>query len=77
MDKNQKTLHEKAIRLIEGGVAEVDSLVVRAVKVPEGYEPCFWCSMDCLCKGDIAKLCAELDLIDSNQYKLKLAWYNR
>lgn len=68
-----KELHEKAIRLIEGGVVEVDNLVVRAVKANVEYDPCKECEMDCLCKGDIAKLCDELSWFDGNQYFLKLA----
>ena len=73
MNMKQKELHEKAIRLIEGGLAEVDNLWVRAIKVPEGFNPCYECNMDCLCKGDIAELCNELSWLDKYQYLLKLA----
>lgn len=69
----QKELHEKAIRLIEGGCVEVDGLVVRAIKVPFGFDACNECDMDCLCKGDIADLCSEIDWIYDSRYLLKLA----
>lgn len=68
-----KELHEKAIRLIEGGLVEVDGLVVRAVFVPDGFDQCMHCEMDCLCKGNIASLCDEIYSISRSQYLLKLA----
>ena len=77
MDKKEKELHDKAIRLLEGGIVKVDGLVVRAVKVPEGFDPCNECNMDCLCKGDIARLCDRLSLFDGSQYLLKLAYHYR
>lgn len=69
----QKELHEKAIRLIEGGHVKVDGLYVRAVKVPDGFDACNECNMDCLCKGDMAELCNHLSWFDKYQYLLKLA----
>lgn len=69
----KKGLHDKAIRLIEGGLVEVDGLVVRAVKVPSFFDACNECEMDCLCKGDIADLCCEIEWINESHYFLKLA----
>lgn len=69
----QKELHDKAIRLLEGGFVKADGLEIRALKVTEGFDPCVQCHMDCLCKGDIAELCNILSLYNGNQYLLKLA----
>lgn len=69
----QMDLHDKAIRLIEGGLVEVDGLVVRAIKVVGGFDVCNECDMDCLCKGEIAELCGEVYEIVDSDYILKLA----
>ena len=68
-----RILHEKAIRLLEGGAVEIDNHVVRAIFVPDGFDACMECDMDCLCKGDIANLCTEVCWIADSQYLLKLA----
>lgn len=63
MDK--MTVHDKAIRLIEGGIVEVSGMNVTLGHEPYIFDPCFVCDMDCLChKGnDICELCEECDSI--------------
>lgn len=63
MDK--KTVHDKAIRLLEGGIVEVSGINVIVAHEPYIFDPCFVCDMDCLChKGnDICELCEECDSI--------------
>lgn len=65
MSKNAKTIHEKAIRLIEGGVVEISGLSVIMRHGSHIFDPCAVCDMDCLChKGnDICTLCEECDAI--------------
>lgn len=65
MSENIKTIHEKAIRLVEGGVVEVSGLSVRLVKDSNIFDPCFTCEMDCLCHfgNDMHLLCRECDII--------------
>ena len=65
MEHNNKSTHEKAIRLIEGGIVEVSGLCVRIGHSPYIFDPCFCCDMDCLChKGNsICNLCEECDSI--------------
>lgn len=65
MEDNNKSIHEKAIRLIEGGIVEVSGLCVRMGRAPLGELACYDCEMDCLChKGDsICDLCEECDNI--------------
>ena len=47
--KNKQSIHEKAIRLIEGGIVEVDGHSVRLVEMPDMFDTCNYCEMDCLC----------------------------
>lgn len=65
MSENAKTIHEKAIRLIEGGVVEISGLSVIMRHEPYIFDPCFVCDMDCLCHAgnDICNLCEECDAI--------------
>lgn len=65
MNHNHESIHEKAIRLIEGGIVEISCLCVRMGHSPYIFDPCFGCDMDCLChKGNpICDLCEECDSI--------------
>lgn len=76
MKKQLKSLHDRAIRLVEGGIVEVDGHTVRAIKAPVDEVPCFICSMDCLCHRDedteMTYLCEEVDNVGRDGYYLKL-----
>lgn len=76
MDKKQKSLHERAIRLVEGGVVQVDGFAVRAIKAPIDESPCNVCDMDCLCHRDgdteMPILCGVVDAVGKDGYYLKL-----
>ena len=65
MKDKHESVHEKAIRLIEGGIVEVSGLCVSMCHSPYIFDPCFSCDMDCLChKGNpICELCEECDSI--------------
>lgn len=65
MEHNNEGIHEKAIRLIEGGIVEVSGLCVRMGRAPGYLDSCYCCEMDCLChKGNpICDLCEECDSI--------------
>lgn len=65
MKKKNSTLHEKAIRLVEGGIVEVSGISVIMRHEPDIFNPCFVCDMDSLCHSgnEICKLCQECDLI--------------
>lgn len=67
-------IHDKAIRLIEGGVVEVDGLYVRAVRINVMYDTCNLCEMDCLCHfgTEMLEVCNECDRINADYYYLKL-----
>lgn len=65
MVDNHTSIHEKAIRLIEGGIVEVSGLCVKMGRAPLELLACYDCEMDCLChKGNpICDLCEECDSI--------------
>ena len=70
----EKVRHDKAIRLIDGGIVEVDGLCVRLIHRPYIVDPCFDCEMDSLCHlgSDICRLCMECDSITGELCFLKL-----
>lgn len=61
MKQKKMTLHEKAIRLCEGGVVECSGHYVRAKEIHEGFNACMECSMDSACDMEMCDLCAECD----------------
>lgn len=66
------SLHDKAIRLIEGGHVEQNGVFVRAIEVFVEEQTCYLCDMDCLCDISMGSLCGECDLITGKHYILKL-----
>lgn len=63
--KMKQSIHEKAIRLVEGGIVEVDGHCVKLVKLPDIFDPCYCCEMDCLCYSgnEMCYVCEECDAI--------------
>lgn len=61
----KNSVHEKAIRLIEGGIVEVGGISVILHSEPNIFDPCFCCDMDSLChKGnEMCSVCEECDKI--------------
>lgn len=73
MNMNEtKSIHDKAIRLIEGGHVEQNGLWVRAIEVPIGFDTCQECDMDSLCDASMSNLCVECESITNKYYLLKL-----
>ena len=72
--ENKQSIHEKAIRLLEGGIVWVEGHSVKLVQLPYVSDPCFSCEMDCLCHvgGDICSLCVECDSISNMDCLLML-----
>ena len=70
--KEEMSLHDKAVRLSEGGVVWHNGHELRA-RIYEGTEySCWQCTLDCICHGDIADLCAEVDEYDGKKHFLEL-----
>lgn len=57
------SLHDLAIRLIEGGIVQCDGQFVKAIKVLDPDAPCLECKMDSACSLKLMELCAKVDQI--------------
>lgn len=67
-------LHDKAVRLAEGGVVEINGHFVRAIGVVCVDCPCYLCSMDSACNDEMSDLCAEVDGYTRSNHILKFAY---
>lgn len=63
--KKKESVHEKAIRLVEGGFVNVDGHTVKLGKDNYIFDPCFCCEMDSLCHigNEMCSVCQECDSI--------------
>lgn len=75
MKKKQKeiTLHDKAVRLCEGGVVMCMGHYVRAKAVKTEDLPCLDCKMDSICRDELCDLCVECDSLTNENHILVLA----
>lgn len=71
----EKEIHEKAIRLLEGGIVYIGGHNVKLGKCASNEEACDICEMDCLCKFGSEKweVCRECDMISHHSCYLILA----
>lgn len=67
-----ETMHDKAIRLLEGGEVTCSGLRLRAHLADCLNYPCSECSVDSACDSYISDLCAECDLIGLGRYYLEI-----
>ena len=67
-----KTIHEKAIRLLEGGLVEIDGLVFSIDEAGPEVDPCYDCQLDSICSQNILSVCFEADVITNTYHKLIL-----
>ena len=67
-----ETLHEKAVKLCQGQPVLFDGLVIGARVVPDGFDACMECQMDCLCRIEMTDLCTECDGYDHKKHLLYL-----
>lgn len=72
MNKEKRT--ELVALLRDGQRVAVDGLVIKAIRLPEWAMGiyCDHCDMDCLCKGNIADICNEINSIGVKPYILRL-----
>ena len=70
----KQTIHDKAIRLIEGGLVDVDGHCVRLNKTSGRWDICMLCEMDCLCTtgSEMSSVCQECDDITQKDCYLVL-----
>lgn len=70
-----KEIREKAALLRDGQIVQIEGDFFRALKVSDDWEgrACEACDLDCLCRGDVAIVCDELDKPIYSRWYLKLA----
>lgn len=71
--QNEMSVHDKAIRLLKGGIVSCSGHSVRAINVIFTDNPCMLCEMDSACNMDMVDLCAECDGISHTKHILKFA----
>lgn len=69
--KKEKSLHEMAVRLCEGGHVCIVGHFLKAVEVTDGFDPCNECDLDSVCVYDVQELCAECDSYTGTKHLLK------
>lgn len=74
---NNKELHQKAVRLCEGGAVQVSGLMIKAKRIPDGFCACENCEMDSACDMEMVDLCAECDGYDHHKHILYIATKGR
>lgn len=72
--KREPTLHEKAIRLLEGGRVEINGNYFKAERLVETDNgiPCWYCNVDCRCQSEVDEMCNYLDSFGKGTYVLNL-----
>lgn len=68
-------VHDKAIRLLEGGIVEIRGNWFGLLKFPADYDdfPCVECDLDSICRNDHIDVCTECEKISNRRCCLKLA----
>lgn len=69
------SVHDKAIRLLEGGIVEIQGDWFSLIQLPEDFDdvPCIECELDSICRIEIADVCSECDAISNRNCILRLA----
>lgn len=70
--KKQMTLHDKAVKLCEGGVVWCMGHYVKAQTLETDDFPCFDCKMYSICHDELIDLCAECDNLTNENHMLIL-----
>ena len=73
------TIHDKAIRLLEGGVVEIDCNWFRVRQLPDDFDdnPCLECNLDSICGMEHTDVCGECEAISKKRCCLQLASENK
>lgn len=67
----EKEIHDKAIRLLEGGIVDADGHSVKLGRISKIFDECIVCEMDSLCHEgtEIHALCCRCEsMIDDRCY---------
>lgn len=70
----RKIIHEKAIRLLEGGIVEIDGNWFCLFRFPDNYDGncCMECELDSICRMEHTDICGECEAISNRRCCLKL-----
>lgn len=73
------TEHDKAIRLLEGGIVEIQANWFRLKRFPDDYDgdTCHECELDSMCHWEHVKICEECEFISNSKCMLELAHRGR
>ena len=76
IDMKEKEIHDKAIRLLEGGIVEVDGHGVKIGKCPIEAFSCDRCEMDSICHmgTEMCAVCTECEYISGQDCYLILTY---
>lgn len=64
--------HDKAIRLLEGGLVEIDGLLFSIDDAGIEDDACNSCQLDSICSVNISNVCLEADLITRTHHRMIL-----
>lgn len=69
------TVHDKAIRLLEGGIVQIEGNRFQVKRFPNNYDgiTCNECSLDYICRQEHMDICAECEAISNRDCCLELA----
>jgi len=75
MNKNQKSIYEKACLLRDGQIVQISDNWFRAreTSLDSDENPCLICQLDSICREEIAEVCLELDFSSRRYWILELA----
>lgn len=71
---NHREISKKVALLKAGQIVEISGLMFSAKRIDDNDPlwPCLYCNVDCLCRGDIAAVCTELDFLSKSVWYLYL-----
>lgn len=71
---NQRKLRKKVALLKSGQMVEINGNFFSAKRIndEDPQTPCLYCNVDCLCRGDVAQVCTELDFMSKSVWYLNL-----
>ena len=83
MDKRMiMTVHDKAIRLLEGGIVEIEGNWFGLIRLSDDLNnyynsACVECNLDSICREEHKEVCSECDAISGGNCCLQLAHTRR
>lgn len=70
--RKEMTIHDKAVRLCEGGAVWCMGHYVKAQVFQMDYLPCIDCNMMSICQDELWDLCVECDNLTNENHMLVL-----